>query len=174
MENRSIIIDVNSDVQLKLKVSLFEEEEDIDIDSIIKLRLDNLAAELVTTPLLLNRFGILLAEMESKVNLSKLKLEVEESTIADAIREKYREENQKELSNEKTSEQTRKHPKYKMYKTLHIKAIEQRDIINSIFWAIKAKDAKLDKLSMTLQAGDVQEQLANSKLKRFNYVNMSR
>ena len=70
MEKRIIQIGGNT---YKLIFDNFD--EDVDIDSLLKIDYSNLIGELVTFPVILNRFGILLAEAESQVAETKLHLD---------------------------------------------------------------------------------------------------
>ena len=48
----------------------------------------------------------------------------------------------------------------------YIDAQKTRDYISSLFWAAKDKSSKLDKLSLTIQAGDVDDKLLEQTVNR--------
>lgn len=61
-------------------------DEDMDIDSLLKIDYSNLIGELITFPVIVNRFGQLLAEAESQVSEAKLNLEVFEAKTKERLR----------------------------------------------------------------------------------------
>ena len=66
-------------------VLIFDEfDENVDIDAILKIDYSNLIGEMVTFPVVVNRFGQMLAESESLVALEKLNLEVTEAKLKES------------------------------------------------------------------------------------------
>ena len=79
---------------------LFDDfDEDMDIDSLLKIDYSNIIGELVTFPVIVNRFGNLLAEAESKVSESKLNLEVFEAKTKERLRNELAEDNENKNPN---------------------------------------------------------------------------
>ena len=55
----------------------------------------------------------------------------------------------------------------KAYQTMRKQYIEvqkTRDYINSIFWSAKDKSSKLDKLSLTVQGGDIPDSVIEGRV----------
>ena len=73
---------------------LFDDfDEDMDIDSLLKIDYSNIIGELITFPVIVNRFGNLLAEAESRVAEMKLNLEVFEAKTKERLRGELSESN---------------------------------------------------------------------------------
>lgn len=149
----------------QLTIKMFDDE--IDVETLLKIDYSNLTAELITFPVIVNRFGLLLADMESKVSEAKLNLEIYEAKKKEDIRRALTEQEEDKKGNIKTIKPTIdeinsgliKDKVYQVHKKLVFKAQKERDYINSIFWASKNKMTILEKLSTNVKAGDVEEAL---------------
>lgn len=145
---------------------LFDEfEEDMDIDSLLKIDYSNLIGEMVTFPVIVNRFGQLLAEAESQVAEAKLSLEVFEAKTKEKLRLELAEQNGGKnptvdaLNNALISGKA-----YQVIRKKYIEAQKTRDYINSIFWSAKDKSNKLDKLSLSVQPGDLPDSIIEGRV----------
>lgn len=145
---------------------LFDDfDEEVDIDSLLKIDYSNLIGELVTFPVILNRFGLLLAEAESQVAETKLNLDVFEAKTKERLRVELAEQNNgksptvEALNNAVTSNKA-----YQAMKRKLIEVTKTRDYINSVFWAVKDKSEKLNKLSLTIQPGDISDSVLEGRV----------
>ena len=160
MEKKIVTI---GNVTYKLLFDDFDEE--IDIDSLLKIDYSNLVGELVTFPVILNRFGLLLAEAESQVAETKLNLDVFEAKTKERLRVELAEQNNgksptvEALNNAVTSNKA-----YQAMKRKLIEVTKTRDYINSVFWAVKDKSEKLNKLSLTIQPGDISDSVLEGRV----------
>jgi hypothetical protein len=133
-------------------------DEEMDIDNLLRIDHSNLVGEMVTFPIFVNRFGNLLAEAESKVAEVKLNLEITEAKLKERLKAELQEVNGGKnptvdaLNNAVLLDKT-----YQAMRKKHIEVQKNRDYIQSVFWSAKDKSSKLDKLSLTLQQGDVTE-----------------
>ena len=136
---------------------LFDDfDEDMDIDSLLKIDYSNIIGELVTFPVIVNRFGILLAEAESKVSESKLNLEVFEAKTKERLRNELAEANGgKNPTVEALNNALLMNKAYQSLRRQFIEIQKTRDYVNSIFWSAKDKTSKIEKLSLTVQNGDI-------------------
>lgn len=145
----------------------FEEDGEgrIDVDRLLKIDYSNLIGELTTFPIIVNRFGQLLAEAEGAVAEAKLALDVFEAKTKERMRVELAESNGgkaptvEALNNAVTG--------YKPWQVLKRKVIEcqkVRDYMNSIFWSAKDKSDKLSKLSLTIQDGEVDDTLLEGRV----------
>jgi len=147
-------------VQVKDKTYRFnfeDFEEEVDIDDLLKIDYDNLIGEMITFPVIVNRFGTLLAEAESKVAEAKLNLEVFEAKTKERIRTELTEQNGKSPTVEALNNAVLMNTAYQAMKKKLIDTQKTRDYINSAFWSCKAKDEKLNKLSLTITSDDVSD-----------------
>ena len=112
----------------------------------------SLIGELVTFPVILNRFGILLAEAESQVAETKLNMDVYEAKTKERLRIELAEQNNgKAPTVEALNNAVVSNKAYQAMKRKYIEVVKTRDYINSIFWAVKDKSEKLNKLSLSIQ-----------------------
>ena len=143
----------------------FDRNEDVDIDSLLKIDYSNLIGELVTFPVILNRFGILLAEAESQVAETKLNMDVYEAKTKERLRIELAEQNNgKAPTVEALNNAVVSNKAYQAMKRKYIEVVKTRDYINSIFWACKDKASKLEKLSLSIQPGDLSDSVIEGRV----------
>lgn len=160
MEKRIIQIGGNT---YKLIFDNFD--EDVDIDSLLKIDYSNLIGELVTFPVILNRFGILLAEAESQVAENKLNMDVYEAKTKERLRIELAEQNNgKAPTVEALNNAVVSNKAYQAMKRKYIEVVKTRDYINSIFWAVKDKSEKLNKLSLSIHPGDLSDSVIEGRV----------
>lgn len=145
---------------------LFDDfDEDMDVDSLLKIDYSNIIGELVTFPVIVNRFGNLLAEAESKVAEAKLNLEVFEAKTKERLRNELAEANGgKNPTVEALNNAVLMNKAYQTLRKQFIEVQKTRDYINSIFWSAKDKSGKLDKLSLTIQNGDIPDSVIEGRV----------
>lgn len=145
---------------------LFDDfDEDVDIDSLLKIDYSNLIGELTTFPVILNRFGILLAEAESQVAETKLNMDVYEAKTKEKLRVELAEQNNgKSPTVEALNNAVVSNKAYQAMKRKYIEVVKTRDYINSIFWAVKDKSEKLNKLSLSIQPVDLSDSVIEGKV----------
>ena len=145
---------------------LFDDfDEDMDIDSLLKIDYSNIIGELVTFPVIVNRFGILLAEAESKVSESKLNLEVFEAKTKERLRNELAEANGgKNPTVEALNNALLMNKAYQSLRRQFIEIQKTRDYVNSIFWSAKDKTSKIEKLSLTVQKGDIPDSVIEGRV----------
>lgn len=194
MQDRLITIQITEDSELRLRTKVFnstEEDEDegnvVDMDRLLQIDMMHLEAELVTFPVVLNQLGLALAEVTSNHNLAKLNLEIYAAQARERIRKAHIDDEEevvdakgkttykkpKPLSLDEVEARLSMDIKYQTKKRLLYQRQKEMDMLNGLYWSAKSKDDKLNKLSMSIQAGDVYDNLANSKIKRINNVDIS-
>ena len=145
---------------------LFDDfDEDMDIDSLLKIDYSNIIGELITFPVIVNRFGNLLAEAESKVSETKLNLEVFEAKTKERLRVELAEANGgKNPTVEALNDALLMNNAYQVMRKRLIEVQKTRDYINSIFWSAKDKSSKLDKLSLTVQDSEIPDSVIEGRV----------
>src|SRR5579872_1144024 len=103
-------VPLDRDHSLIMKVDLFGDEDEIDLDKLLKIDSSNIPMEIVTLPVVLNKIGFLLADAENALNVAKLESEIEEAHLADTFRNQPLAKEEKAPSNEKVREHIAKHP----------------------------------------------------------------
>lgn len=139
-------------------------DESVDVDSLLKIDYSNLLGELVTFPVIVNRFGVLLADAENALQETKLNLDVFEAKTKERLRKEYIEENDKAPTVDALNSMLTLDKGYQAMKRRYFEAQKMRDYINSMFWSAKAKDDKLSKLSLTLQESDIADSTLEGRI----------
>lgn len=156
---------------LMLKSTIYS--NDIDLEKLLRIDLANIAAEIVTIPIVLNHFGIILADLTNAYNESKINLNIQESKVRDRILSSSAEDKKKPPRVEDLDSMIRSDKTVVIMKKTLYKRQKDMDYINSIYWSLKSKDDKLNKLVNSFQQyGDVLESLINTKLKHINCVDI--
>ena len=140
------------------------DDSEVDIDELLKIDYSNLIGEIVTFPVIVNRFGLLLAECESKLSEAKLNLDVLEAKIKERLRKELMDDKGKSPTIDTLNNAMVQENSYQVMKKRVIEVQKTRDYVNSIYWAAKDKSEKLDKLSVTIQAGDVSDAMIEGKV----------
>lgn len=139
-------------------------DEDVEVDSLLKIDYSNLLGELVTFPVIVNRFGVLLADAENEVAEAKLNLDVFEAKTKERLRNKLTEENGKTPTVDALNSALMLDKAYQQMKKKYFESQKTRDYINSIFWSAKDKSEKLVKLSLTLQEGELSDTVLEGRV----------
>lgn len=145
---------------------VYEEfDEKVDLDSLLKIDYSNLMGEIITFPIIVNRFGLLLADAESAVAEAKLTLEIYEAKAKERIRVQLVGENGgKNPTVDALNSAVIQDKGYQQMKRKFIDAQKVRDYLNSAFWSAKDKSAKLDKLSLTIQDGELPDEVLERRV----------
>ena len=145
---------------------VYEEfDEKVDLDSLLKIDYSNLMGEIITFPIIVNRFGLLLADAESAVAEAKLTLEIYEAKAKERFRVKLIGENGgKNPTVDALNSAVIQDKGYQQMKRKYIDAQKVRDYLNSAFWSAKDKSAKLEKLSLTIQDGELPDEVLERRV----------
>ena len=145
---------------------VYEEfDEKVDLDSLLKIDYSNLMGEIITFPIIVNRFGLLLADAESAVAEAKLTLEVYEAKAKERFKVQLIGENGgKNPTIDALNSAVIQDKGYQQMKRKYIEAQKVRDYLNSAFWSATDKSAKLDKLSLTIQDGELPDEVLERRV----------
>jgi hypothetical protein len=145
---------------------VYEEfDEKVDLDSLLKIDYSNLMGEIITFPIIVNRFGLLLADAESAVAEAKLTLEIYEAKAKERFKVQLVGENGgKNPTIDALNSAVIQDKGYQQMKRKYIEAQKVRDYLNSAFWSAKDKSAKLDKLSLTIQDGELPDEVLERRV----------
>lgn len=141
-----------------------ELDDEIEIDDLLSIDYSNLIGEIVTFPVIVNRIGIMLADAENAVSEKKLNLDIFEAKTKERLRTELAEANGKAPTVEALNNAVLQETAYQTMRRNLINAQKTRDYLNSVFWSAKDKSAKLDKLSLTIQPGDISEQVIEGRV----------
>ena len=149
----------------KLSIGTFNEDEVTDIASLLKIDYSNLIGELVTFPVVVNKLGIMLADAESAVSEAKLNKEIYEAKLKEKLRVELAEANKgKSPTVEQLNNATVCDKAYQALYKKHVAAQKARDYMLTIYLSSKDKSEKLNKLSLSVQPGDVTDSMLEGKI----------
>jgi len=146
--------------------------DEIDTDEITKIQYHNIIGELLTCSTVLNRFGNMVAEAEELLSQAKLDKEVfyaqEYAKVAKAGTTSYENTRGRKVvevpSTNKIEPVIKATPEYSKKVKEVIRLQKQRDIINSLYWAVKSKDDKLNKLTDKIIPEDFSKELVEEEI----------
>jgi len=144
-----------------LKYKDFDEE--VELDDILKIDYSNIIGELLTFPIIMNRLGLLLADAEEAVAEAKLNLKVYEAKSKEMHRLELADDKKKPSVDEVASA-VLQDPKFIALSKVLYKKEKMRDYVKSVYWSANDKSSKLDKLSLQINNGDVDESLIGKKI----------
>jgi len=78
-------IKLDDDREIFVKVDLFESEEELNIDKILRIDYPNLIPEILTFPAILNKLGILLANAENDLKETELDYRIWKAKIKEMM-----------------------------------------------------------------------------------------
>lgn len=144
----------------------FEEfDDEINVDDLLTIHYENLVGEIITFPVIVNRLGLLLADAERSLAETKLNCEIMEAKVREEIRTALNDEEdrKKPATVDEVNAAVHQSPVYKANKLKLFEAQKTRDYAASLLFSAKDKSSKLDKLSLSIPAGDIEEHLLQSK-----------
>lgn len=147
-----------------IEFNVGEFEDDLDLDKLLKIDYSNLMAEILTFPVVVNRLGLLAAQMDNEVKQSKLNLEVFEAKQKARIREEW--EGAKKPTNDEIDSLLMTNVKVIAKKKMLNDLTRDKEYLYTIYSSAKDKSEKLNKLSLTIKVGDVDDQIIQSQLNK--------
>lgn len=147
------------------EIEFQEFEEEIDVDDLMAIHYDNLVGEIITFPVVVNRLGLLLADAERALSETKLNCAIAEAKLREEVRVTLNaeEDRRKAPTVDEVNTVTYQSPIYKANQIRLFEAQKTRDYVASLLFSAKDKSSKLDKLSLSIPAGDIEEHLLQSK-----------
>lgn len=142
------------DKEVILKVNLFDGQDEIDIDKILRIDPNYILAETITFSSILNKIGILLADVENKVAEAKLDLEIWTAKEKNVIREELLQKGEK-ITIDIVDGAFVSRPKYYAKKKRILRLEKEFQIMKSAYWAAKSKDDKLEQFALKLNETDI-------------------
>ena len=142
-----------------------EFDEDVDIDSLLKIDYSNLLGEMVTYPTVVAKFGNMLAEAESQVSEKKLNLDVQEAKLKEEYRIKLAEQNNgKAPTVDALNSAVLLDKRYQAFKRAYIAAQKTRDYMFTTYLAAKDKSEKINKIYFQSSPSDVPDTVIEGRV----------
>jgi len=133
-------------------------DEEVDVDQLLSIDHSNLYGEAVTISALMNHVGILKAEAERILSEKKLELEVFESTLRQSLRKDAVAKADK-MTEASLNELVSMDGGYQIKKKNVATAQYNLGIVDSVFWAAKSKDSKLNNLIKSVTPQELFDEL---------------
>ncbi len=146
------IVKDNEEKFLKIRTADFDGE--LDVDRMCRIDINNLVSEIIIAPVLLNRWGNIIAFVKAEYNKSKHKHEVLCARVKEQIRADFVAKGRKPTV-DMVDDQLTLDPTYDTSKLNLIECDKAVELAESVYWALKTKNEQLNKLSLTIQKDDV-------------------
>lgn len=156
-----------------VKFNFEDFDKELDTDKLIQIDYANLVAELITFPVVVNKLGLLCADAGADFRTAKLNLKITESKLRRIVREELTDTDEKGKVSKPTVQeiedaiQVRK--LYRERNEALIQAEKVKDYLDALYEAAKDKSQKLNKLSLTLQPGDMDEAIVQKQINKVYY-----
>lgn len=171
MKSKKLSMVINLGDQI-IKMVYEDFDDEIDLDEITKIRYDNLYGEAVTIPALLNKIGMIKAKAEEILAFKKLQFETYEAQTRKSFRREAAKNSGKvniegeeiKLTEKALDEIILLDEGWQVKKKNQISAQTDLAMVDSIFWAIKAKDGKLSNLLKGITPDELANELIEGKI----------
>jgi len=165
MENSELIKIAFKNKIIAFKMSLFD--TDVDVEDILKVDAHNILGEILTFPVIMNRLGNLVAEMDELVAEAKLELEIKAAELGEYYRKKLVKKTTDSTGKEKISLPTIAEIDnailldlaYQNIRKKSIRLQKEKQNIDSFYWAALDKSKKLDVLSSKLKPEEFEKEI---------------
>ena len=147
-------------------------DTDIDADELTNIQYYNIIGEILTFPVIMNRVGNLKADMEQVLAETKLDFQIFEAGMQEKMRKSMTFQTEGAKGAIKVDKPTKDEvenavvlsPEYKVKKK-HLFTI-QRNLayVESLYWASKSKDDKLNTLSAKLKPEDMEREILEGSI----------
>jgi hypothetical protein len=142
-----------------------EFDEDVNIDSLLKIDYSNLLGEMITYPTIVAKFGNMLAEAESQVSEKKLNLDVQEAKLKEEYRVKLAEQNNgKSPTVDALNSAVLLDKRYQAFKRAFITAQKTRDYLLTTYLASKDKSEKINKIYFQASPSDIPDSVIEGRV----------
>jgi len=147
--------------EIFVKVNLFEDEDEVNIDKILRIDYQNLIPEILTFPAILNKLGVMLADVENDLEEAELDYRIWKAKTKAEIRKEWDEDDGRPVKRgykytiDEVDDEMRVMPAYRAKNKKVIGVRKKRGYVNSFYWSAKSKADKLEKLSLTINPEDV-------------------
>lgn len=148
-----------------VKLQLHEFETDVDMDDILKIDYSNILGEVLTFPVLLNRIGILRAEMEEIVSAKKFEVEIFNAELSEIYRENLTGKgNRKKPTQAQVDNAVLKDERFIKKRKSYYRVKRDYEYIDSLYWAAKDKSKKLDWCSNGIKPADFEKEILEGSI----------
>lgn len=163
-------------IPLKDKVAVLSIEcfdTDIDTDELVKIQYHNLIGEILTFPVLMNRIGNLKAEIEEILAETRLAVDIGTAELKEYYRRNLTINSDSAKAKKPTVDEVESAVQMDLkYINLRKRLIRvQREVsnIDSLYWAAKSKDDKLNRLSDKLRPQEFEGEIIEDTINGISF-----
>jgi hypothetical protein len=175
MSKEKIVVHLSKSM-LTLTFDFFD--DDVDVDDLTRIHYHNIFGEVVTVSTLLNKIGLIRAEAEESYEQKKLERVIYEAETSKRLRRESVENGGKikvpgsngggdvliKATDTSIESAIVLDPGYQIKKKNEIKAWRDFQYVDSLYWAIKSKDTKLNNLMKEVKPEDFLSQIVEEKI----------
>lgn len=159
--SQQITLHLSDNKTIILKLQEFDAE--VDLDDLTKIHYENIYGDIVTTPTLLNKIAQLKAEIDNQYSEMKLNLEIYEANLRKMFKSN-KVANGEKYNLSDIDEAVLVDPAFKDRKLGLIRKQKEVDSINSVYWAVKSKDEKLNNLKQNITPKEFETEIIEGTL----------
>lgn len=155
-----------------ISLTLTSFDTDIDMDDILRIDYSNILGEVLTFPVIVNRIGVLRAEMENAVSEQKMEVEVYGAKLSEMFRKNKSKSETDSGGNKKVKAPTIQELEnlvlldegYQLKRKRLFKVTKDYQFLDSLYWAAKDKSKKLDFCSNSLKPEDFENDIVSGTI----------
>lgn len=141
-------------------LSIMSWDSDMDLEDLSRIDYSNILGEIITFPVVMNRMGLIKAEVDTELDRVKLDFEIGKAKLVQHHREAL---SKKGLSATAAENMLKTEialdPSYEVLSLTVIQAQSMANKINAVYWAFKDKSDKLNRLSEKLRPEDFEKEI---------------
>lgn len=146
----------------------------IDAEELLQVDINEPVMDLITFPVIFNRIGNIKAEIDNLLREVQFDMAAFEAELYEKHRNRLLKDGEKATENA-IDMAIKRDPQYKIKKMHVFEVQKQAQIVDSLYWAAKSKDSKLDAISAKLKPEefetDIVEGVINSVMIRSHKTN---
>lgn len=153
------------DISKTIEMQLGELDTSIDVEELLTIHYHNVVGEMLTMPVLVNKVGILRAQMRHTYAEKKLELDVYLAAQRERIRKDLVAKQEKATTFYKSLDiQLDNDAGVRTLKKNLINAERDMEIMDSFYWAVKSKDDKVNRLGSNLSPDSLSKGLVEERI----------
>jgi hypothetical protein len=148
---------------LELELNLFEGIDRLNLNSLLRIDYQNIAAEKITFPSVLTRFAFMFAQAKSRVREAELSYVLWESKEKQKIRDKWQNDPERPIvrggkyTNDQVEAECINSKLYKIKKQKINRLTTEQEIADALFWGAKRKMDELESIDWKVSIADVRD-----------------
>jgi hypothetical protein len=133
-------------------------DTDINVDDFTKIHYENIVGEIATMPVLMNRIGLLKAQVDNRLSEEKLENQIHEAGLRKLFKSEMLTKGQK-YNLQDVDDAVETDAAWINRKRKIIRFENDCKVIESIYWALKSKDDKLNNIKNNLTPKEFENEI---------------